>query len=417
MTRMPIKTKVEAKSLLIWGGMFLAALVYIFQSGVASGRDASASVIAHEKDLVNDPKVGIALFKWSSDSRRIAYAKWPGGEVGIADVETGNISSIPNLQMNAIWSIAWSSDSRLLAVSTGQELKIVRMDDFRIVNDISGHRRFDSKIRIGHVTAFSRDSTRLLFQSPNDYGHVILYAYDLGKNTIEPILRSPFGTRKATPEYDGARFQWHNGRLYFATSIMRDDEHVSQKHVIGQADYGRPLQPITCFVFDLGEGLALSATRSMEFPPPGKEETDGSKDIVDCRYSAANDYLVALRRFPLKFVGESPPFPKSEGFFFEGLGLGVSAASIIFPKGESVEQRVFSLDYELHPSKTWVLTTAYPTGQSWFLTVWDFMAGVALTRVKLTDYLSNSAIAPDGSRAAFTTKSGGKISIYKFNVQ
>jgi hypothetical protein len=253
-------------------------------------------------------------------------------------------------------------------------------------------------------------------QNPNDYEHIILARYDLATNSIDPMLRSPFGARRSSAGVDSGRFQQHRARLYFSVEVSRGDEIIPQSKLIGTTDYGRPLVPRTCFVFDLADGAGVFGTRSMDFPPPGQEQADGSKDIIGCRYSAANDYVVVKRQYPLIFEGEAPPFPKGKGAFYEGLKLGATGVGSIFPRGESPEQRSFYGSYELHPVRPWAVTLALPSRERGLLTVWDYVTGEALARIAQDVPLSGPGfeISPDGSRAAFSTRLGDRISIYRF---
>lgn len=112
-----------------------------------------------------------------------------------------------------------------------------------------------------------------------------------------------------------------------------------------------------------------------------------------------------------------PPFPKGQGNFYEGLRLGAAGEGSSFPKGDSPEQRSFYRAYELHPFRPWAVTLAYPPQQKGVLTVWDFVTGEALARVELDIPLFSFAISPDGSRAAFSTRLGDRISVYRFGLQ
>jgi hypothetical protein len=395
------------------------AFALVFAANDTRAKDPPATLIAHEKDLVNDTKgIGVGSFSWSPDSRRIAYLKWNLGEVGIVDIATGKITDIPGLNLRGLRNFAWSSDGNLLAVNSGPELKIVRLSDSKITNHVNVFEPgFDSNVRFGEAMAFSKDGTKLLFENPNNYDHIILARYDLATNTIEPMLRSPFEARRASPLVGSGRFQRQGDRLHFSVGIRRDDEVVRQSKIIGNTDYGRALRPVTCFVFDLADGSGVVEIRSMDFPPPGHEQADGSKDIVDCRYSTASDSFVVRRRYPLIFDGEVPPFPKSQGSFYEGIKVGATEKGRSFPTGESPEQRSFYRDYELHPFQPWAVTLAYPPQHNGVLTVWDFVTGEALARVELDIPLFSFAISPDGGRAAFSTRLGDRISVYRFGLQ
>lgn len=399
----------DFQSVRIAGLLIISSLVAV---GTGHAQDSIRPVIAYEKDPLNE-RGGVGIFKWSPDSRRIAYVKFQSGEVGIVDVETAAVVAISNFKMNAIATLAWSPDGGSLAVSSSQELKIVRLSDFQVTHDVSVQAGLSGRVRFGKEAAFSRDGTRLLLENANNHEHIILYSYDLVRNVVEPHIRSPFGTKNTMPRANTGKFQEHNGHLYFSVAIARVDEAIKQEEVIDRVDYGRALIPTTCFAFDLGDGRRVPIVRSVDFPPPGQEKADGSKDITDCRYSAATDYFVVRRRYPLKLDGEQPPFPKSQGNFFEAVALDGSRSDV-FPRGESPERRAFFMAYGLHPVQPWAVTIANSDRQPGLLTVWDYMTGEALTRIQTANAHAFFEISPNGERAAFSVMSGEGLRTYRF---
>jgi WD40 repeat protein len=403
--------------------ILLLAVACASALGIAAAQDGlfgakESTTVTREKDLLTDiTGVSIGELKWSVDSRRIAYVKWNLGQIGIVDVETGKTTSIPDFYLSGISALAWSDDGNFLAVASADELRIIRLSDFRTTHVVylKGNDALTS-LRFGHVMAFSRDGMKLIFENKNDGAPVILATYDLASEAIEPMVRSPYGARRAFMFPASGRIQWHAGHLYYSALIMRYDEGKRQSKVIGNVDYGRSWRPSTCFVFDLGDGSTPVATRSLDFPPPGQETDDGSKDIKFCLYSGAADAVVVRRQNPLNFDEEAPPFPKSQLTFFESFRLGDFSSLGRYPSiGE--EQKLAGPYYGLHPVRPWAITLTASPEHKPLLTVWNITSGKEISHEQLSDVFPTAEISPDGSRMAFVPASvNPQIRIYKFNI-
>jgi WD40 repeat protein len=387
--------------------------------------------IAFEKTLINDRSgVGVGALKWSPDSRRIAFVKWSLGTVGIVDVETGKVIDVPNAHLKGLRAFAWSIDSSLLALSSGSELKVVRLSDSKIVSEASlVTDKYSWRFSFGAEMTFSPDSRRVIFQVPSAgywppgtpaSSRVILASYDLATKSVEPLLRSPLEERGGGVLVGSDQLQWHKQHLYFTAAISRSDEIVARSRLIGNTDYGRSSIPRTCFVFDLGDGSGVLNTRSMDFPAPGRDNPDGSSNIANCRYSTSTDHFVALSNKPLKIGDEATPDEaraasvKSQGGTFQALELATGAARPKFPNGELPEQGIVSADYVLHPLLPWLISISQPVGwDGEMLWLWDFAEAKSLARIKLDQSFFVPAFAPDGSRIAF--KVSNAIAIYRLN--
>ncbi|MBS0541563.1 MAG: hypothetical protein JSR47_22550 [Proteobacteria bacterium] len=366
-------------------------------------------VLEHDKDLVNDTKNGVWPFRWSPDSSRIAYVKWRAGQVGIVDVKSGNIIDIPDLKMRAITTLTWSLDGKLLAISSAEEVKVVRLRDLRVINSLTISQLRGPSVRFGAVVAFSEDAQHILFQNPNPHGSHLFYKLDLRANTLAPLGDAPYTGRNAYAVLDSGRFQWHAGHLYYSVMITRGDEIVRESIVVGQVDYGHSLFPRSCFVFDLGKGLSLAGSRSLDFPRTGVK-MDASEEIFDCRFSAASDTVVVRRAELLSL--ERRKAGEAGKDFFDAFRFGANASGTRIPDTSSPEAGAFSRRYELYSPESLMVTIASLPSRRQMLTVWDFKSGRALGRTEPQEMLSNFQISPDGSRVGFANR-GDKIVVYK----
>jgi WD40 repeat protein len=318
--------------------------------------------------------------------------------------------------MQAILSIAWSPDARLLAINNAGELSILRTDTFEVTHAINviptlpngGHTRFD-------LSAFSTSSDSLLLQNPNQGGQtsdIILYRFDLATGNVEPLLMKPL-PGKVREQTSSGRFQRHNGDLLYSSNYIRYGEGGHKPLIIGNTDYGITLKPATCFVFNFGVGAHMQSVRSMDFPPPGQEAADVSKDIWDIRFSPATDRFVVARHVPYFIDGMPAARYGTPESFFESYDLATGAASPAFGKKPAPEEGMFCRDdFEIHPSKPWLVTSSSPTAGT-ILTIWDFVTGQALSRVKPTsDLVPRFKFSPDGRRIAFLSRRGRIVHLH-----
>lgn len=395
----------------------------IAQSTYACGK--TPAILCHEKDLVNDTKdVGVGMFKWSLDSKRIAYVNWKFGTVSIVDVDSGKTTDIPGVQLEGVHNLAWSLDGKLLALASGTELKIVRIADAKIISktDVikikhSWHPSF------GPEMAFSRDGTRLLFLDYNglwlpsvpEQDRIVLGAFDLATNLFEPLLRAPLGMQSGIGVLAGSsRFQWHEGRLYFSAAVARTDIIRLPETIIDRTIYGATLIPVNCYVFDLGEdGQHVESTRSVAFPPPGQGKTDGSNFIHSCRYSPTAERLVVehTRLGP-------PPYYKQEERLYEAVRVGTGDEGVQFRPEPTGRVFLGNMVLELVPSRPWALVLGKPKEEKIdALILWDFINGREVSRLGLDGgSLYLPLVAPDGSRIAFGVRDGSRIAIYKLDL-
>lgn len=397
--------------------------------------------IVHEKDLTVDPKTGYGAFAWRPDSKAIAYVKWSSGRVGLLDVATGRDFEIPDVQMNGIRALAWSADSGMLALNSPNKLKIVRMSDYKVVSAFDSFAD-KSRERPGiNQTAFTNDGKTLIFQNTNDHGKlinkapphfvpVILYSYDIENASFRPLLRSPFGERRTVSWPNPAEFQRYNGKLYYTATIQRTDELLrSGSRIVNNVEYRNTATPSTCFVYGFDDAGNVTSTRSMDFPEPGKEVLDQSRDIFWCEYSAVANMIAVVRREPYHFDADPPPDLGKLRVFIETLDLAGGAHAATIGRNPSLETNRFGVCWP-HPTQKYCLTnswsepqrvvpagTSLPQGDNQLIRLWDMRSGREIARAELsrTKPKTDPHMSPDGLSIAFREASYS-IPIFKITI-
>src|SRR5882762_1301535 len=99
----------------------------------------------------------------SADGRFVAFVKSPLGEVGIADVETGEIRYVQISQSNhftGISSLAWSRDGLKLAVVNARNLLVASTSDLKTIFRLNA----DSNYYMAGPMAFANDGNSIFVQ-------------------------------------------------------------------------------------------------------------------------------------------------------------------------------------------------------------------------------------------------------------
>jgi len=395
-------------------------------SMVAAEDDRSVKII-HDTDLNADPKTGYGAFAWRPDSKAIAYVKWLSGRIGLLDVTTGHDFEIPDVQMNGVKLLAWSADGGMLALNSHTQLKIVRMSDYQVISTFDFFAdNSQGSPRINQM-AFAEDGRTLIFQNTNDGGKlinkapphfvpVILYSYDIESRHLTPLVQSPFGERRTLSWPNSAEFQRFDGKLYYTAMIQRSDELLkSGPRIVNHIDYENTATPSTCFVYQIDDAGGITSVRSMDFPEPGREVLDQSRDIFSCQYSPLANMLIVNRQEPYHFDADPPIEISKLGRFNEIFDLGNSNRVATIGQTSGLETNRFGL-CSPHPTRKWCLTNSWsnPTkvvppgaslapGDKQFIRLWDMARGLEIARLELsqTRPKTEPLLSPDGLSIAF----------------
>jgi WD40 repeat protein len=383
--------------------------------------------IVHEKDLSADPKTGYGAFAWRPDSKAIAYVKWLGGRIGVLDVATGAEFEIPGFQMNGIQVLAWSADGGMLALNSHTQLKIVRMSDYQVISAFDFYRdKSEAALSINQM-AFTSDGKTLIFENTNDHGKalnrappsfvpVILYSYDIETGRMIPLLSSPFGERQTGLSFlNPSEFQRHDGKLFYAAMIQRFGERLdSGSHIVNNIEYRNSATPSTCVVYEFDDSGTVTSKRSIDFPKPGEELLDQSRDIFGCRYSATANMLAVVRRDPYRFDADPPIDMAKLGSFVETFDLNSGTRAAVIGREPGLESNRIGFCLP-HPTQPWCLTESKtnplrpisPGGSlgedAQFLRLWDMRSGQEIAQTQLSHVRPKleALFSPDGTKIAF----------------
>jgi len=388
----------------------LVALVFLAftdRNGSASADEVDNSITTtHEKDLHVDDSDSVGVFKWSPDSKKIAFSYFVSGRVGIIDVDTGHILVIPSVTMGLVADLSWSPNGEDLAIDTAKDLKIVHINTLAVTHAISATSVGDGKWRFGKMH-FALDGLSLFVASPRiihvarDTNYGLLYKFDLSSSALSVFIDSPFGEKNASPDSTSARFQVRDGHLIFTTRVDRLFDRVTTTHKVGNIDYGVGTNPSTCFIFDLGIGLAVEKTQSVDFPEIHTDNLDVSKDIFDCRYSSAFQRLIVTR---YTAIDPNAAIGWHGKVYFESYDIDRGSALRVFGQLSHSEDGIYG-DHEIHPHLPMFLAVAYNGSGETIVDIWDLLTGSPLGHLVVSQYLWRPQFSPDGGRVAFQTKS------------
>ena len=341
--------------------------------------------LEHEKDI-NTGRSGYDIFEWSPDSKHIAFVRFEGGNVAIADVELGKITDVPGSQIGGMKFLAWSADSKEIAFGVDKQLRVIRIDDNKVLLDIPD----SGKIWFDHGAAFSTDGKDLFVQTADRT--IILNRVDIATGAIEPILSNPVGLPKRSGVNSG-HFERVSGRLYFSLQIDSFVDGSGGTKILN----GTTIRDIRvhpwCYVFDLGSGQELASTRSVDLTAYAEENVGGSgvrRNIEDCFYSVPANLIVIQRAGPQP-IAQAPQEPAKDRLF-TGVELGSGKRVADFGSLLGSDNGVFS-SISVHPMHPWVIANSRSS-----LKIWNLITGEEVADVKgqLTPY--KTSISPDGKR-------------------
>ncbi len=414
----------------------------------AQAADTIPIKIVPEKDLLVDPMTGAGAFAWSEDSKAIAYVKWLSGHIGIINVETSEDREVPNFQMNGATALVMSQDGTLVALSSGTELIIMRVPDGQVIGYHAAFKDPPGSPRIGHAMAFVEHDTKLVVENsntgkfllkgrhvdgvalpnPTKDGVVLLTVYDIATKTLTPLFSSSYNEdlKREYPSANTGQFYNSGAKLFFVYVWQRERERAIDPPNVDLSKDNQRLgsetslfvvnRPSTCNVVNLSNGLDKISVRTMDFPPPGQETLDGSRDIGTCEYSVPADRLLVTKRRPIPWDSDSrggPWLAKWKEIYYETHGFDPASPVIAFAKppkwisGEMVEVGV-------HPTKPWELFLSEPSDDGRrFMMLWDLTNGqmIGQTDEKPVGRMTKCLLSPDGRRIA-CQKVGYVISVY-----
>jgi hypothetical protein len=312
-----------------------------------------------------------------------SFRRW---NVAIADVKSGKITDVPGSQISGMKFLAWSADSKEIAFGVDKQLRVLRIDDNKVLLDIQA----PGKIWFDYGAAFSDDGKDIFVQTADRT--VILNRVDIATGAIEPILSNPVAIPKRSGVNKG-HFEQVSGRLYFSLQIDSFvDGPGGTKIVNGTTVRDIRVHP-SCYVFGLGPRQEVATTRFVDLTPYAEENIGGSgvrRNIEDCFYSVPADLIVVQRAGPQP-IAQAPQDPAKDRLFTSvELGSGKRVAdfgSLVGP-----DNGVFS-SISVHPMRPWVIANSRTS-----LKIWNLLTGeeVADVRGQLTPY--KTSISPDGKR-------------------
>lgn len=285
----------------------------LFMNSCAKAENEEGKVIVFEKEI--DLHSSYGRFCWSPDSRYIAAYRGSRGfnDIGIVDIETGKIRSYNCAVWGGLEAISWSPDQKLLAVSSENEIKILRLADGKVIAGI--HIPYE-EVRAGLTSvtfgqsAFSEDGTRLLLVSTLERDYAIINSFDLATGKITPLLL-PSLPPLNPPPYDAYkgwkkdavltyRFYRYQGHLYFACEYHRLQEAWDYNFSLplkkdGERDMEHYVMPKIIMVADLGDGKSVLSTTVLNFPDkPIRPGEPPPQDRPEFNHVFFKDYVPQL---------------------------------------------------------------------------------------------------------------------------
>lgn len=230
----------------------MQVLFLITMSSSSASQESAMVHLEHEKDI-SVGRNGYNIFAWSPDSKLIAFVRFEGSNVAIADVESGKVTDVPGSQIDGMKFLAWSLDSKKIAFGVDKQLRVMRISDNKILLDLQA----PSKTWFDYSAAFSNDGKSVLVQTPDP--SVLLNKVDIATGHIEPVLPSPMSNPKRSGVHTG-RFERAGNILYFSVQI---DSFVGEPG--GTRIANGTIVPSTrvhpsCYVFDLGSGQDVASS-------------------------------------------------------------------------------------------------------------------------------------------------------------
>jgi len=351
----------------------------------------------------------------SADGRFVAFVKSPLGEVGIADVETGEIRYVQISQSNhftGISSLAWSRDGLKLAVVNARNLLVASTSDLKTIFRLNA----DSNYYMAGPMAFANDGNSIFVQCVAKKGTLVARV-DLASSTVTPVIAEPRVGDVAAYAASG-RFQRVGDGLIFETVPIyafgnKEVKSFDRKHeptgiILGDGRYR------SYFFSVLPEVKELFLIELADTSERGIDDSGVARTPSNCALSPANDLAVvfysAASKLPWMDIDES----KDKSFEVYDIRSKHRVAAF---GGYGAPETNWITSYVIHPVKTWAMTIARKatSADGWIVgmvTVWDLKTGAALQRVEIPEGPLKAMLTEDGKRLV-VSMSGSHLLIFK----
>jgi hypothetical protein len=368
-------------------------------SALANDMAAAQDIVTLEKTV--RLKVLAYPIELSADGRFVAFVRPPLGDVGIADVETGEIRylRIPAVEhFTGISSLAWSCDGLKLAVLNARNLLVASTSDLQVLF----HLNADPNYYMAGPAAFANDGNSIFVQCVAKKGTLVA-RIDLASSTVTPVIAEP-RVGDVTAYAASGRFRRIGDVLTFGAvavyaSGTKEGKSFDRKHaptgiILGDARY-------RCYFF-----TAAPEEKELFFidlPDISERGIDGSgiaRVPRDCALSPLNDFAVVFytsaSKLPWMDINES----KDKAFEIYEIRSKQRIAAF---GGYGVPETNWITSYVIHSNKPWTITIARKAINSLgqivgMVTVWDLRTGVALQRVEIPDGPLKPMLSEDGQR-------------------
>ncbi len=292
-------------------------------------------------------------------------------------------------------SFGWSRDGTTILVDSPLSLRVLRLADLSIVNQIDAKGlTADQDFRFGRAAAFTPDQSQVLFTGVGTSPGALLYVIGLKSRTLSKAIDWPFapGGKAHLDDY-GSSFVWHGNDLYFSAWIQRFDEYR-------YTSSGNPFvstKPSTCVAAGIGKSGAAISIISRDFPLRFDTDTiDGASDIFGCRYDAGLDAFVVAKASPEAIPTAVPEVVPSHRYYEtvaakDGRLLGGFGRS---PSGTPISDDG-QYSFDAARSVAAVLGTS-TTNQHW-LVLWNIKTGAEISRLSLPVECRDPKFSPDGA--------------------